>query len=72
MGEGKPRRVVTVRVAHSWEEAERLDREWWNQFTPDQKVAMLWGMTMDYLAFKGIQDEPRLQRSVCSFQRHRS
>jgi hypothetical protein len=72
MGERTTKRLVTVRVAHSWEEAERLDREWWAQFTPDQKVAMLWGMTMDYLAFKGIVDEPRLQRSVCRFQRRRS
>ena len=71
MDEDRPKRVVTVRVAHSWQEEERLDREWWAKFTPDQKVAMLWGMTMDFLAFKGVRDEPRLQRSVCSVQRRR-
>lgn len=67
----QPVRKVTVRIAHSWEEAEQLDREWWAQFTPDEKVAMLWGLTLDYLAMQGISDEPRLQRSVCRIQ-HRA
>jgi len=71
MDEKKPKRVVTVRVAHSWEEEERLDREWWEQFSPRQKMEMLWGMTLDYLAFKGVKDEPRLQRSICRLQRRR-
>jgi len=67
----KPRRRVTVKVAHSWEEAERFDEEWWEQFTPNEKVAMLWGMTLDYLATKGMTDEPRLQKSLCRVQRRR-
>ncbi len=70
MAEEKKRKV-TLRIAHSWEEAERLDDDWWEQFTPDEKVAMVWGLTLDYLAMKGVTDEPRLQRSFCRIKRPR-
>lgn len=69
MDENKPKRVVTVRVAHTWEEEERLDREWWARFTPDQKVAMLWPMTLEGYAVAGLRVQPRLQRLHCRVER---
>lgn len=69
MDEKAPKRVVTVRVAHSREEAERFDREWWAQFTPDQKVAMLWPLTIEGYAFAGLRIQPRLQRSSWRVER---
>lgn len=66
MTKAKPKRKVTVRIAHSWEEAERLDREWWDRYPPEKRMEMAWDLVVDYFAMRGEHGVPRLQRSVCS------
>jgi hypothetical protein len=59
-------RRFTGRLVRPGEDPDAFDHEFWQSMTGEQRVAVLWGMTLDAIAIKGgnPDDEPRLQRSV--------
>jgi hypothetical protein len=59
-------RRFTGRLVRPGEDPDAFDHEFWQSMTGEQRVAVLWGMTLDAIAIKGGKpdDEPRLQRSV--------
>ncbi|HEX6810643.1 MAG TPA: hypothetical protein VF384_03370 [Planctomycetota bacterium] len=62
-------RIVTGRLVRMGAEEQAFDDAFWHGMTGEQRVEMLWQMVLDALAVKGIDGEPRLQRSVGSFRR---
>lgn len=60
------RRVIQGRLVRPGEDADAFDIEFWRSLTGEQRVAVLWEMTLDAIAIKGgdPDDQPRLQRSV--------
>ena len=65
-------RAVT-RVIRMQENDGDLDREQWRGSTMDERIAAVWELTLECLAWKEPNaDEPRLQRSVCRIERRRS
>ena len=68
-GTERPRRVVTGRLVRMGEDERAFDEAFWRSIPPHQRVELLWDMVLDALAVKGIQGEPRLQRSVGCIQR---
>jgi hypothetical protein len=47
-----------------------FDREFWKSVPPHRRVELMWDMVVESRAWKGLSDgEPRLQRSVCRFER---
>ena len=64
------KRTVSVRVGRLGVDDTRMDDDWWESFTPDQRVAMMWDLVRDARAWRGeVGDEPRLQRSVVRIER---
>lgn len=52
-------------VAHSFEEMEEVDLDFWLAVTPADRVRAMWSIIEDVLALKGHRGPaPRLQRSV--------
>jgi len=61
---------ITVRKFNSFEEAEAADEEFWAAMTPAERMACLWEMVLDHLAWSQPRGtEPRLQRTVVRIQR---
>ena len=66
----RPKRTVTVRVGRLGIDDERMDDEWWESFTADERVAMMWDLVLEARRWRGeVGDEPRLQRSVVRVER---
>jgi hypothetical protein len=64
------RAIEVHKVALGDPEAERFDREFWARVEPADRLALVWEMTLDYLAWRDPDaPEPRLQRSVCRVER---
>jgi hypothetical protein len=58
-------REITVRKARLGEEDARLDREYWSQLPPEQRVLETWRLSLELWRWKGWDtDEPRLRRSA--------
>jgi hypothetical protein len=52
-------------VAHSFEEMDEVDLDFWLAVTPANRVRAMWSMVEDTLALRGHHGPaPRLQRSV--------
>lgn len=62
-------RIVTGRLVRMGEEEQAFDDAFWRSMTGEQRVELLWQMVLDALAVKGIDGEPRLQRSVGCIRR---
>ncbi len=66
----RQKRTVTVRVGRLGIDDERMDDEWWQSFTADERVAMMWDLVLEARRWRGeVGDEPRLQRSVVRVER---
>lgn len=57
-------RVITGRLARMGEDERAFDDAFWRAIPPHERVEMLWDMVLDALAVKGINVEPRLDKSV--------
>jgi hypothetical protein len=52
-------------VAHSFEEMEDVDLDFWLSMTPEDRLRAMWSAVEDMLALQGENGPPpRLQRSV--------
>jgi hypothetical protein len=61
---------VTVRRFASNAEADRHDAEFWRQLPADERVALVWRLSVEQWALLGRQpDEPGLCRSVARIRR---
>ncbi len=59
------RRTWRGGVAHSFEEMEAVDLDFWLAMTPADRLRAMWSATEDQLALQGENGpSPRLQRSV--------
>jgi hypothetical protein len=64
------RRDWTGRVVREGDDERRIDAEFWKQMTGDERIAIVWDMTVESEALRtGRADQPRLQRSVVRVQR---
>jgi hypothetical protein len=64
-------RAVT-RVVRLGEDDGAFDREFWGRVSPGERVEAVWGLALEYMAWRGEDaGEPRLQRSVCRVERRR-
>jgi hypothetical protein len=60
-------------VAHSFEEMDEIDLDYWLAFTPANRVRAMWSIVEDGLVLKGHRGPaPRLQRSVGGIRPSRS
>jgi hypothetical protein len=60
-----PARKITLRKARLGPEEERLDREFWAEVDPSDRVEVAWNLTLELWALKGWDaGEPGLCRSV--------
>ena len=61
-----PERRCTGRLVRPGDDPDAFDREFWQAMSGEERVEVLWGMTLDAIAIKGgnPDDQPRLQRSV--------
>jgi hypothetical protein len=67
--QSKHRRIVTRRFASN-AEADRHDREFWLQMSPQQRVMRVWQLSVEQWGLLGrAPDEPGLCRSVASVRR---
>ncbi len=48
------------------------DESYVHSLTPGERLAMVWPLTLQAWAFKGLEDEPRLRRDVVRVIRGRS
>ncbi len=56
---------ITIRMARLGAEDERLDREFWAQMSPDERVEEAWRLSLELWEMKGWDTgEPGLCRSV--------
>jgi hypothetical protein len=56
---------ITVRKAHIGADDDRLDREFWAQLTPDERLLETWRLSLELWQMKGWDPgESRLHRSV--------
>jgi hypothetical protein len=62
-------RTITGRLSRIGADEQAFEDAFWRSIPPHQRVEMLWDMVLDALALKGIDVEPRLQRSVGSIRR---
>lgn len=64
-------RTVEVRKTEPGSPSEaEFDREFWARVEPADRLAMVWELTLEYLAWRQPDaPEPRLQRSVCRVER---
>ena len=40
------------------------DRSWLQDLSPSERIALVWRLTLQAWAFKGLDHEPRLRRDV--------
>jgi hypothetical protein len=60
-------------VAHSFQEMDEVDLDFWLAITPANRVRAMWSIVEDALALKGQSGPaPRLQRSVGGVRPRRS
>ena len=63
-------RRITIRKARLGAEDERLDREFWAELTPDERILETWRLSLELWAMKGWDPgEPGLCRSVARVHR---
>jgi len=64
-------REVEVRKTESGDPEETaFDREFWSRVEPADRLALVWEMTLEHLAWRQPDaPEPRLQRTVCRVER---
>ena len=62
-------RNITGRLSRVGADEQAFDDAFWRAIPPQQRVEMLWDMVLEALALKGIDAEPRLQRSVGGIRR---
>lgn len=63
-------RTITIRKARFGAEDERLDREFWAQMSPDERVLETWRLSLELWAMKGWDaGEPGLRRAVTRVDR---
>ena len=61
---------ITIRRARLGPEADRLDREFWAQLTPDERLLETWRLSLELWRMKGWdRGESRLHRSVARIVR---
>lgn len=64
------RRRVVVHKAHSFEESERFDVQFWRRAGAAARFDAVWSMVKDFLKLRGASgDQPRLRRSVQRIER---
>ena len=63
-------RVVTVQKGRL-EDAGRVNAEFWAAIPPQERLALVWEMVLEYRAWRtpDAGDQPRLQRSVLRVER---
>ncbi|MFL5300592.1 MAG: hypothetical protein ACJ79R_09655 [Anaeromyxobacteraceae bacterium] len=60
----------TSRLVALHEDEGAFDRAFWRTIPPAERLAMVWQIVVDELAFRDPDAaEPRLQRSVCRVER---
>jgi hypothetical protein len=72
MTDDRRRRLeATTRLVGLHEDDGAFDRELWRGIPPAERMAMVWDMVLEDMAWQGLLDggEPRLQRSVCRIER---
>ena len=62
---------IWLRKCSSFEEEEQADREFWQQMSPDERVAAIDDLRQDWLKMKGSRDEG-LRRTVRVLEQKRS
>jgi len=62
---------IWLRKCSSFEDEERADREFWQQMSPDERVAAVDDLRRDWLKMKGSSDEG-LRRTVRVLEQERS
>jgi hypothetical protein len=60
---------MTAKFVRQGEDEREFDRQFWRQLLPEERVECLWDMVLEARALKGLDDEPRLQRSVLRIER---
>ncbi len=50
---------------------QEADEVWTDALEPAERIAMVWQLTMQAWAFKGLDHEPRLRRDVVRIVRRR-
>jgi hypothetical protein len=61
----RSRSRITGKKAFMGPEADRMDREFWAQLTPDERVEETWRLSLELWRFKGWDaGEQRLHRAV--------
>lgn len=56
---------ITLRRVRMGEEEERLDREFWDQLSPAERLEQTWELSLELWRFKGWDPgEPGLYRTV--------
>jgi hypothetical protein len=70
MDDRERRGQATTRVIRLDEDDGALDREAWAGSTMEERIAAVWELTLECLAWSDPDaGEPRLQRSVCRLER---
>jgi hypothetical protein len=63
-------REITIRKARFGAEDERLDREFWAQLSPDERILETWRLSLELWEMKGWDaGEPGLCRTVARVRR---
>jgi hypothetical protein len=60
------RRRGTSRISRLGDDDGEFDREFWRSVPPDDRLAMVWELVLEHLAWRQPDaGEPRLVKSVC-------
>ena len=54
---------IWIRKCNSFEQEAEADREFWARMTPDERVAVVEDLRLEWAEQQG-EDEPRLRRAV--------
>ncbi|MBI3183494.1 MAG: hypothetical protein HYZ28_15255 [Myxococcales bacterium] len=58
------------RVVRLGQDDGSFDAEFWSRLTPEQRLELIWDMTREAMAMKGIDEHQlRLQRSIARVER---
>ena len=63
------RAKMTTRVFHTMTEADQADLEYWRQIPADERVRLVWTLSLEQWRLSGQRDESGLCRSVARVYR---
>ena len=72
MNRREQRNKGMMRVVGLHDDDGAFDREFWKRVPPAERLELVWGMTLEFLEWRGLNGgQSRLQRSVCRVERLR-